>query len=79
LLAALPDLCLDVQEVVATEDRAVAYVSVSGTHRGEFLGALPTGQAVRFDSVDLYRLEGGQIAESWPQPEMESMRQQMGG
>jgi len=79
LLAALPDLNLDVREVFATDDRAVAYLTVSGTHQGNFLGALPTGHSVRFDSVDLYRLEGGQIAESWSLPDLGGIRRQMGG
>jgi predicted ester cyclase len=79
LRSALPDLHLDVQEILATKDRAVAYVSTLGTHRGEFLGVQPTGQSVRYDSVDLYRLEGGRIAEIWPLPDLAGIRRQMGG
>lgn len=77
LLGVLPDLHLDVREVLATGDRAVAYLTVSGTHRGEFLGVPPTGYSVRFDSVDLYRLEGGQIAEVWPMPDLAGIRRHM--
>jgi predicted ester cyclase len=77
LLGALPDLRLQVREVIATDDRAVVYVSTTGTHQGEFYGAHPSGQEVSFDSVDLYRLEGGKLAESWPWPDLAGIRRQM--
>jgi len=77
LLGAVPDLQLLVHDVFATEDRAVAYVSMSGTHRGEFLGAPPSGRRVCLESVDLYRLEGGKIAEAWPWPDLGGIRRSL--
>lgn len=79
LLRALPDLHLKVQEVLATDEHAVAYLSATGTHRGELLGMQPTGSPVRFDSVDLYRFEEGRIAESWPMPDLAGIRRALAG
>lgn len=77
LLRALPDLHLDVWEVLATKDRAVAYLSASGTHQGELFGLRPTGAHVRYHSVDLYRLEEGRVAESWPMPDLAGIRREL--
>jgi predicted ester cyclase len=77
LLGALPDLRLQVREVIATDDRAVVYASTTGTHEGAFFGAYASGQRMCFDSVDLYRLEGGKIAESWPWPDLAGIRRRM--
>jgi predicted ester cyclase len=77
LLGALPDLTVSVHDVFATHDRAVVYASLAGTHRGEFLGAPPSGEGVCLDTVDLYRLEGAKIAEVWPWPDLAGLRRWM--
>lgn len=79
LLAALPDLKVSVGDVFATDDHAVVYASLAGTHRGEFLGALPSGAGVCLDTVDLYRLEGARIAEVWPWPDLAGLRRWIAG
>jgi predicted ester cyclase len=43
---------------------------VEGTHLGEFLGAQPTGKRLQYRAVDLFRLEQGKIAETWPLPDV---------
>jgi steroid delta-isomerase-like uncharacterized protein len=67
---ALPDLRLNVQEILVFGDRAVVYADVQGTHRGEFFGATPTGKRLQYRGVDLFRLEQGKIAETWPLPDV---------
>jgi hypothetical protein len=37
----------------------------TGTHSGTYLGIAPTGKALRFTSCDIFRVEGGLIAEHW--------------
>ena len=74
LLSALPDLQVRVRDVFATEDRAAVYLTMTGTHRGDFLGVPPSGRGVCLESIDLYRLEGGKIAEVWPWPDLAGIR-----
>lgn len=63
---AFPDLHLDVQFVVADDDRIMFYISTSGTHRGPFMGMAPTGRTFKVDSVDVFRFNAeGKIAEHW--------------
>ena len=77
--AAFPDMRMDVEEIIASGDRAVARVTVSGTHDGEFLGMPPSGRRVDVQLIDIMRFDGaGLIAEHWGVVDMLSMLQQLG-
>jgi steroid delta-isomerase-like uncharacterized protein len=66
LREALPDLHMEVEDAFATEDgRAAARATLSGTHKGEFLGAAPTGKKVSFAAITLYEIKDGRIAVAW--------------
>ena len=65
-IEAFPDLRLDVQFVVADDDRVVFYLSTTGTHRGSFMGAAPTGKTFKVNGVDIFRFDGeGKVTEHW--------------
>ncbi len=61
----LPDMRLDIEEIIATDDRVVVRLTARGTHRGEFLGAPPTGREVSFAGINIYRIVDQKIAETW--------------
>lgn len=66
LRAAFPDLQLEIADLVAEGDRVVTRIVGRGTHTGgEFLGLPPKGRAMVATSIDIFRLEGGQLAEHW--------------
>jgi len=65
LRAAFPDLMFTVEDVLEKGDRAAVRVSLSGTHEGEFMGCPPTGRCFAVDQMDMFRFEGGRIAEHW--------------
>jgi steroid delta-isomerase-like uncharacterized protein len=65
VVAAIPDLQADVQDMVIQDDKVVARLVVTGTHKGDILGVPASGQQVRWDAIDFYRLEDGKIAEEW--------------
>ncbi len=52
--------------------------SVTGTHRGEWLGIGPTGRAIEMRVMDFYRLEGSRIAENWVPIDILHIARQMG-
>lgn len=54
-----PDLAETVVEMVAEGDRVVTHLRGEGAHTGAFLGIPPTGRRVRFESVDIDRVEDG--------------------
>jgi predicted ester cyclase len=42
------------------------------------MGIPPTGNRVNFRGISIYRIEGGQIAESWGVSDLLGMMQQLG-
>lgn len=77
--AAFPDMRMAVEEVIASGDRTVARVKVSGTQDGEFMGMPPSGRRVEVQLIDIMRFDdAGLIAEHWGVVDMLSLLQQLG-
>jgi len=60
-----PDLESTIEDLIAERDKVVAHWRAHATHQGEYMGIPPTGNRVNFTGISIYRIEGGQIAESW--------------
>jgi predicted ester cyclase len=56
----------------------VAHWRAQATHQGEYMGIPPTGNRVNFTGISIYRIERGQIAESWGVSDLLGMMQQLG-
>ena len=78
ILSAFPDLDLQVDQFITQDDLVAARVSLRGTHRGEFSGVPATGNEVAFESVEIFRLAGGKIAEQWVVMNAMGLFQQLG-
>src|ERR1700730_3912505 len=52
---AYPDLHSTVEELIAEGDKVVVRDSVTGTHRGEYLGISPTGTPVTYNEIFIFR------------------------
>jgi predicted ester cyclase len=65
LTGAFPDLRITVEDTVAGGDKVAARMTFRGTHRGPFRGLEPTGRPVEFSSIRIYRIEGGQVVQTW--------------
>ena len=76
--AAFPDLCIEIDELVAQGDRVAARWTLRGTHRGAFLGRPPTGRRVAVTAVEFYCLAGGKIAERWALLDTPGLLRQLG-
>jgi steroid delta-isomerase-like uncharacterized protein len=63
--SAFPDGEMVVNNLVAEGDRVVARVSMTGTHRGEYGGMKGTGQVVRSEGIEIFRIARGKIVEGW--------------
>jgi steroid delta-isomerase-like uncharacterized protein len=75
---AFPDLHLTVEDVIVEANRAVARGTMTGTHRGTFLGVPPTGRRFSIHWIDVYRIEGGLIRETWHLEDFLGMLVQLG-
>lgn len=76
--AAFPDLRVEVGDVLGEGDRVTTRGTMSGTHRGAFMGVPATGRPVEIPYIDIWRVEGGKAAENWVQMDMLGMMQQLG-
>lgn len=64
--ASLPDVRMEVVELIAEGDKVVGRFTCSGTHLGEWLGHPPTVR--RFEGIDevyIFRFRDGRIVRAW--------------
>lgn len=75
---AFPDLHYSSEDIIAEGDKLVERFSSRGTHRGELMGAPPTGKEVTINGINIYRMSNGKIVERWAQVDDMGMMQQLG-
>jgi C-1 hydroxylase len=64
-LRAFPDLHLDVRSILAEGDRVSLRITITATHRGEYLGIAPTNRTVTWHIVEELRFVDGRVVEHW--------------
>jgi steroid delta-isomerase-like uncharacterized protein len=60
-----PDLQTGVEDMLGEGDRVAVRFSGTGTHDGDFMGIVPTGQKIRATGMAWFRFEDGRVAEEW--------------
>lgn len=65
ILTAMPDMRLDVHEILADGDKVAVWYTLRGTHTGEFLGVRGTGGQVAVAGINIYRVVDGKVVETW--------------
>lgn len=78
LHAGLPDLQVEIEDIFATDDRVAVREVNRGTHTGTLLGIEPTGRQIEFTGINIYRIEDGQVAETWQHIDWHGALRQMG-
>jgi predicted ester cyclase len=63
--AALPDLRVTLEDVIADDESVVVRWTSRGTHQGELAGIAPTGKQVEFSGITIVRFVEDKIAEAW--------------
>jgi predicted ester cyclase len=65
----VPDLRITVEDIIAGGDWAAVRSTVTGTSAGPYLGPYlgvdPAGRPIRFEAIDLWRIEDGLVTEGW--------------
>ena len=62
---AFPDLAVTLDDIFAEGEMVAFRWSVSGTHLGDWLDILPTGNNVTATGITLFRIASGKVIESW--------------
>jgi steroid delta-isomerase-like uncharacterized protein len=78
LLRAYPDLHITIEDLVEEGDKVVMRNTVTGTHRGEYMGLPPTGRSVTYNEIFIFRFAGGRVAETWGVVDVLSQMRQLG-
>jgi len=76
--AAFQDTQLTIEGMIASDDRVMTRVKLTGTHKGEFEGIPPTGKVLTLNAFTVFRLVDGKIAEEWEVLDELGMMQQLG-
>ncbi len=78
MLTAFPDLHVTIEDMIAEGDKVVVRMRMHGTQQGALGSIPPTGKQVALSTIDIIRIEGGQIAEEWGIDDRLGMLQQLG-
>ncbi|UTH73485.1 ester cyclase [Chromobacterium sp. IIBBL 290-4] len=76
--AAVPDLKVEVTDMVLAGDRVALRLHFTGHFSGKFGELQGVGQAVDFQAFDLYRVKDGRIADNWHLEDNLSLLKQLG-
>jgi hypothetical protein len=78
LHGAFPDLEIEIDDLIAEGDKVVSRNTVTGTHRGEYMGLAPTGRTVTYDEIFVVRFADGRIVETWGVVDVAAQMRQLG-
>lgn len=75
---AFPDWHSVLHQLIGEDDLVVEQFTASGTHRGQFLGAAPTGSVVFLSGINIFRLRDDAISERWGRLDELGLLRQLG-
>jgi steroid delta-isomerase-like uncharacterized protein len=78
VFSAFPDAHYSLDDQFAEGDKVASRWTFVGTHRGEFMGAAPTGKQVTLAGMTINRVVDGKIVEEWAQWDTLGLLQQLG-
>jgi steroid delta-isomerase-like uncharacterized protein len=78
LPAAFPDFHHTIEVVFAEGDKTVFRATLTGTHKGNFMGIPATGKSVEYSAIGIARFSDGKIAEMWLEADFMGLFQQLG-
>ncbi len=77
--SAIPDHFAKVNQIVADGDLVYVFNTITGTHTGKgFLNFPPTGNRIKYDVVDMFRLRDGKLCEHWDVADTRALFTQVG-
>jgi steroid delta-isomerase-like uncharacterized protein len=76
--AAFPDLVEDLQDITASGDTVATRWVLTGSLQQDLMGIAASGQAVRVEGMNFYRLKGGRVTDIWTQFDGVALMQQLG-
>lgn len=75
---ALPDLHVNIEDMIAEGDKVAVRVTLEGTHRGSAFGVGPSGRKVTLGAIVIVHIKDGKIAEAWNNIDQLALARQIG-
>ena len=75
--AAFPRYVLNVEDMIAADDKVVVRTTFRGRQDGEFMGLPPSGKEVSMPFIIIYRLANRRIVEHWMVADQMGLMQQL--
>ena len=76
--AGYPDLHWTIEDTIAEKDKVVACWTISGTHKGDYLGVPATNKKVSVEGITIHQITNGKIMDSYVSWDIWGMMQQLG-
>lgn len=73
------DLRIEIDFLLAEEDRVDCHFAALFKHTGEFAGITPTGKQLCVPAISTFRIAGGKLAEAWELYDSGDMLRQIQG
>jgi len=76
--AAFPDIQFTADDMIGEGDKVVVRGTVSGTHKGEFMGMPPTNKSFKINFIDILEIHDSQGTAHWGMTDQAAMMEQLG-
>lgn len=77
-ITAFPDLHFTVEDIVGEKEKLAVAWTISGTHKGEFMGVPATNKKVSVDGITINHIADAKIMDSYVSWDAWGMMQQLG-
>ncbi len=75
--AAFPDFHNRIEEIIGEDDKVVARLTYTGTHRGELFGFSGTEKKVTYQGIAIFQFREGKIVSGFVLGDTESLKRQI--
>jgi steroid delta-isomerase-like uncharacterized protein len=76
--AGLSDVRMDIDDIIAEDDKVAVRLTASAKHSGEFMGIPASGKSYRISETHIFRLVDGKVRDHWRDADMLGMMKQLG-
>ena len=76
--AALSDVSMKIEDVIAEEDKVAVRLTARGRHTGEFMGLAASGRDYTISETHIFHLRDGKISEHWRDADILGLMRQLG-
>jgi steroid delta-isomerase-like uncharacterized protein len=77
-VSAFPGVNYSIDDIIAEGDKTVARFTMQANHRGTFMGIPATGKLITVKGVEINKIVGGKIVETWDYFDTLGMLTQLG-